>query len=1162
MKTTLNSLLLGVLAALCCSTGSAQIIYSNNFTIGGSGNISNTPPTTAVTFAGGVSTATWNDVLGTNNTGSLLANGVVSTTLGDSFLLPFTPQSGYIYLLEASVTFTNNPGNWVGLGFAQNDTNNVANGVARFSDNQAGGITSPRGSDWMILTEGTGNVQYFAGLGTSATLFSANGAFTAGPGTHTARVILNTKTAAWSIAGYVDGVQMGTTNYTYPAGNPGIRGVGLTQTILTAPNSVHWNKLTFSASSLPFITQEPKSQSVAQNGIYTNVVGVTADTNGGTIGYQWYTNGVPLVNGGSVSGVNTSVLRISPATTNNAGTNIYYVVVTNNFGSATSALSSLTILLNPAITAQFPVAYTNPLTLFGGTNITGTNYVGSTPTFSVSAAGAPPLLYQWRTNGVAVGNATNASFTFTNCQLSGPTNFACVVTNIYGAATNSWLATYVVTPLTPYPQAVLAARPVDFWRLNESSGLLCNDYQSGNNGIYTNVALAQGGYDSSDTTETSVQFSPGGAYNSFAGQIQNVDFAVTNGGNAEFTVEAWAQGFGASGGPIVIQGTYGTSDAFNLGVDTNSAANFQFYVRNAAGALYKADSAIPSGDVQWHHLVGVCDEAKSNLSLYVDGRLAASTNIPAKSGLLEAFAPVSIGGQFKAAVTSPQFNGYLDDVAVYGYALTPLAAASQYIAFSGSLAPFFGQTPPTTVTINDGQTLVIPATLIGSATLSYTWTDTTTSTVLASGSTGSVFIDATLTIPNISSSLNGHQLQLAVNNGVGSASATVTLNVISGPPQIVTDVAKVFGALVGGTASDSVAVTGSLPVYYQWQTTNGVNLVDNGRITGSQSSTLTITNLQLSDQGGYQVIITNNYGSVTSSVASLVILNELPVHFDNGVGWTPNQFASYTAPVITNGLLTLTDGGASQVRSFFFNYPLYIGAFKASFTYRGTGTAEGSTFCIQNDPRGASALGGTGGRLGVGGNSGIGVANVSPSWELELNLYAGVGIGYAFETDAAVGPPFLPTGDPSNPAQTNMLASGDPIDVTLNYANGVMSMAMTDAVAGVSFSTNSNIGDLTAIVGGSTAYVGFTACSGGAGSVITITNFSFVSLAGASIQLSGTNALLSWPGSLLGYGLQQNADLTTTNWITVTNLPVVTNGQNQVAVPVTGTKEFYRLVLP
>jgi hypothetical protein len=68
--------------------------------------------------------------------------------------------------------------------------------------------------------------------------------------------------------------------------------------------------------------------------------------------------------------------------------------------------------------------------------------------------------------------------------------------------------------------------------------------------------------------------------------------------------------------------------------------------------------------------------------------------------------------------------------------------------------------------------------------------------------------------------------------------------------------------------------------------------------------------------------------------------------------------------------------------------------------------------------------------------------------------------------------------------------------------------------------------------------------------------------AALGIALSGTNFLLSWPSPPGGFVLQQNSDLTTTNWLTVTNTPTVTNGQNQAILAPSGGNEFYRLEYP
>jgi hypothetical protein len=68
-----------------------------------------------------------------------------------------------------------------------------------------------------------------------------------------------------------------------------------------------------------------------------------------------------------------------------------------------------------------------------------------------------------------------------------------------------------------------------------------------------------------------------------------------------------------------------------------------------------------------------------------------------------------------------------------------------------------------------------------------------------------------------------------------------------------------------------VNVFGVSPMGCQWQF-NGTNLNDDGRIRGSQTCNLTVSNIQPSDAGNYAVIITNAYGSVTSSPARLTVV--------------------------------------------------------------------------------------------------------------------------------------------------------------------------------------------------------------------------------------------------------------------------------------------------
>lgn len=56
--------------------------------------------------------------------------------------------------------------------------------------------------------------------------------------------------------------------------------------------------------------------------------------------------------------------------------------------------------------------------------------------------------------------------------------------------------------------------------------------------------------------------------------------------------------------------------------------------------------------------------------------------------------------------------------------------------------------------------------------------------------------------------------------------------------------------------------------------------------------------------------------------------------------------------------------------------------------------------------------------------------------------------------------------------------------------------------------------------------------------------------------------LLAWPAAATGYSLEQNADLSTGNWQPVTNPPEVVGSENQVTLPATPPRNFFRLRSP
>lgn len=199
--------------------------------------------------------------------------------------------------------------------------------------------------------------------------------------------------------------------------------------------------------------------------------------------------------------------------------------------------------------------------------------------------------------------------------------------------------------------------------------------------------------------------------------------------------------------------------------------------------------------------------------------------------------------------------------------------------------------------------------------------------------------------------------------------------------------------------------------------------------------------------------------------------------FGDGSQFTTS--ASNAPTSIANSVLNLTTTAGWQAAAAFYNTRVSIQEFTASFTFTFASfgnPGDGFTFTVQNDPRGASALGGYGGYLGYNG--------ISPSAGFGVNLYS----GYALGTFSLQGG-YVPINNYQNfsPAY---FTSGIPYTVTLTYANSLLLATISGSDLAAPYQTRYLI-DLPGLAGDSFAYVGFTGGTGAAAADITITNFAF-----------------------------------------------------------------------
>ncbi len=728
----------------------------------------------------------------------------------------------------------------------------------------------------------------------------------------------------------------------------------------------------------------------------TNTLTVTNIVGSLPMNYTWYyidTNGMSnFLTSGALANYtgNTVSWTISNGQPSQSG--VYYLSISNQFGTTISN-TVVNIYGPPAITLG-PIP-ANP-TIYAGNNIS----------FSVAVFGATPITNQWYTNGTPVPGATATNVTLTSVPLGIYTvtyDATNSVSNTVFSASASTTLTVVSPPNNAFPQAVLALNPVGYWRLNETEqgggddGVICHDYIGGNDGIYSNAILGNLGYDYADSAipgynydpETSAGFGSYGSSspNSCAFGIPNIDVSAPTNNSATFTVQAWVQcpneiadTLNTPG--VVGKGLYNNEEfTIDCGNHINGVDAYRFELRNAGASSYNANSTLIAGsDQKWHFLVGVCDQVHGNVTLYIDGTNAASVAIPPGVGIdpTDASVPMSIGARSSSATAGfdQQFSGYINDVAVFNYALTASQIQNEYL--SAGIAPTvflssYTNTPYNNfIYINEFGTLTDTAYGYGSTNLSYQWylTDTSNNTTAISGQTNAV-----LTLPDVQSWYS--LISVVVTNGYGSVTSAVqSLLVQTEAAYIETDISPLNVDVPPGTMlSYSVVAYGALPIYYEW-------LLNGTVIQGATNSSYSFA--AALGTNTYECAVSNSQSGswYYGQTATVLAVNTPPeVGFDNGTGWSL-QGTNYT-PTISSGTLTMTTAAGNEATSAYYLTPQYISnGFVASFTYQPSGgtspQADGIAFVVQNSSAGPTVIGTGGG--------GFGYFGVSPSVAFEMKL--------------------------------------------------------------------------------------------------------------------------------------------------------------------------------
>ena len=121
-------------------------------------------------------------------------------------------------------------------------------------------------------------------------------------------------------------------------------------------------------------------------------------------------------------------------------------------------------------------------------------------------------------------------------------------------------------------------------------------------------------------------------------------------------------------------------------------------------------------------------------------------------------------------------------------------------------------------------------------------------------------VSASYTIASVSPADAG-QYKVVVSNADGpTTSSPATLTVVTAPQILTQPLSQV--ADPNTTISFHVEARGGRPLSYRWT-------LNEASISGANATNLALNNVQTGNSGNYAVVITNSYGSVTSSVARL-----------------------------------------------------------------------------------------------------------------------------------------------------------------------------------------------------------------------------------------------------------------------------------------------------
>lgn len=587
---------------------------------------------------------------------------------------------------------------------------------------------------------------------------------------------------------------------------------------------------------LPSIVAQPQSQAVAAGMPATFSVIATNATS-----YIWRKDGLLV-------GPNSPTYTIPFVTTANAGN--YTVVVSSAGGSVTSSVAVLTVISPPYFTLQPKSANTN---------------IGASVTFSAAVGGTPPIGLQWRKDGVNIPYATLSTYTIANVQVGDTGVYSVYANNAAGGLTSSnailnvgirpiitaWSGSLTVTQGNSASFSVSATgTPLSyFWSKNgvRIAGATSTSYSipstvgtnSGNYSVIVSNALGIAATNALLTVLVPVSIVEEPT-SRLVGEGSNTTFSVTALGTSP--AYQWYKNSGLIAGA--------TDSAYTLNsVQFSDAAGYSVVVSNI---LNSVTSQVASLTVTQYPPEIVMQP--TNLSVAVSNNALFTVGTTGTTLTYQWFKDVTN----LLAATTPELLltnvGFADAGGYSVVVANPLGSATSVVAtLTVGCAPEI-VTQPTNQAVPVGSNAAFSIVASGTEPLSYQWRKEEAD---LPGQTGTALQLSAVTATNAGS------YSVLVTSPFGAITSAVATLTVQFPPQITQDP---VGGLqpAGSNFTFAVTATGTEPLSYQWQK-NGEDLL------GATATNYVATSLAAVDSGSYAVVVSNFLGSVTSSVAVLIV---------------------------------------------------------------------------------------------------------------------------------------------------------------------------------------------------------------------------------------------------------------------------------------------------